>query len=216
MGGVVASLVSILALSSAAEAITFTSPTGSYNIPDNNATGVTASINISGQPNISSFNSVTISGLTHTWYGDLRAFLSNGTTTVQLLSTRWSPDNATFLTGNGNADLNGNYTFATTGANWYTQAGLVPSATTYASFQSLSAFNGSSLNGTWTLNVQDRLSDDTGTFSSFSIDATSVPFESNAAPAGMAIVFGAFILRRRLQLHSARKMLAESVDSGLI
>jgi len=210
-GGVVASLVSILALSSAAEAITFTSPTSSYNIPDKNATGVTASINISGQPNISSFNSVTISGLTHTWYGDLRAFLSNSTTTVQLLRTQWSPDHATFTTGSH--DLNGNYTFATTGNNWYTQPNPVPSATTYASFQPLSAFNGSSLNGTWTLNVQDTESSDIGSFSSFSIDATPVPFETNAAPAGMAIVFGAFVLRSKLRQRSAQKMLAESVDS---
>ena len=56
-------------------------------------------------------------------------------------------------------------------------------------------------------------------FNSFQIDATAatpVPFETDAAPAGMAIVFGAFILRRRLQQRSAQKMLAESVDSGLI
>ncbi|MFM6860680.1 MAG: hypothetical protein ACKPKG_08505, partial [Dolichospermum sp.] len=96
-GGVVASLVSILALSSAAEAIIFTSPTGPiltggrYRIPDNNATGVSATINISGQPNIASFNSVTISGFTHSFYSDLRAFLSNGTTEVQLFRTQWSP-----------------------------------------------------------------------------------------------------------------------------
>ncbi|MFM6371934.1 MAG: hypothetical protein ACKPGN_27590, partial [Dolichospermum sp.] len=115
-GGVVASLVSILALSSAAEAITFTSPTSSYIIPDGNATGVAASINISGQPNIASFNSVTISGFTHTWYSELKAFLSNGTTTVQLF--RAGSDGATFT--NGDSDLGGNYTFATTGANWYT------------------------------------------------------------------------------------------------
>ena len=51
---------------------------------------------------------------------------------------------------------------------------------------------------------------------SFQINATPVPFESNAAPAGMAIVFGAFMLRRRLQQRSPQKMLAESVDSGLI
>ncbi|MBS9391803.1 MAG: hypothetical protein HEQ29_01085 [Dolichospermum sp. LBC05a] len=49
------------------------------------------------------------------------------------------------------------------------------------------------------------------TISDFS--ATPVPFESNAAPAGMAIVFGALMLRRRLQQRSAQKMLAESVDS---
>ncbi|MFM5945823.1 MAG: proprotein convertase P-domain-containing protein, partial [Dolichospermum sp.] len=58
----------------------------------------------------------------------------------------------------------------------------MPSAT-YASFQPLSAFNGSPLNGTWTLNVQDRLFREKGEFSSFSIDVTPVPFESNAAPA---------------------------------
>ncbi len=210
MGGVVASLVSILALSSAAQAITFTSPTGPYNIPDNDATGVTASITVSGQPNnISSFDSVTISGFTHTYYGDLRAFLSNGTTTVQLFRTESPADNATFT--DAGADLNGNYTFATTGADWYTQADPVPSAT-YASFQPLSAFDGSSFNGTWTLNVQDRLGADTGSFSSFSIDATPVPFESNAAP-GLVLLSGAFLVRRKLQQRSTQKMLANSVDS---
>jgi hypothetical protein len=52
------------------------------------------------------------------------------------------------------------------------------------------------------------------TISNFS--ATPVPFETNAAPAGMAIVFGAFVLRSKLRQRSAQKMLAESVDSGLI
>ncbi|MFM8005248.1 MAG: proprotein convertase P-domain-containing protein, partial [Dolichospermum sp.] len=77
-------------------------------------------------------------------------------------------------------------------------------------------FNGSPLNGTWTLNVQDRAEQEIGSFSSFSINVTPVPFESNAAPAGMAIVFGAFFVRRKLQQRSAQKMLAELVDSGLI
>ncbi|MFM5955822.1 MAG: hypothetical protein ACKOQ2_01430, partial [Dolichospermum sp.] len=178
MGGVVASLVSILALSSAAEAITFTSPTGPYNIPDEDATGVTASINISGQPNIASFNSVTISGFAHTFYSDLRASLSNGTTTVQLF--RSQSDGAGFTNDGsigdvGSNDLSGNYTFATTGDNWYNHSSsIVPSAPTYASFQSLSAFNGSSLNGTWTLRVEDRLFREEGSFSSFSIDVTPV------------------------------------------
>ncbi|MFM6267785.1 MAG: hypothetical protein ACKPFA_15000, partial [Dolichospermum sp.] len=127
-GGVVASLVSILALSSAAEAITFTSPTSSQIITDNNETGVSATINISGQPNIASFNSVTISGFTHTYYSDLRAFLSNGTTTVQLFRTHGLHDNATFTNDGsiedevGSNNLSGNYTFATSGNNWYDQS----------------------------------------------------------------------------------------------
>lgn len=115
--------------------------------------------------------------------------------------------------------LNGNYTFANTGANWYTETSNPLPSATYASFQPLSAFNGSPLNGTWTLNVQDDTMGVIGAFSSFSIDATAatpVPFESNAAPAGVAIVFGALMLRRRLQQRSAQKMLANSVDSGLI
>ncbi|MFM6272368.1 MAG: hypothetical protein ACKPFA_38680, partial [Dolichospermum sp.] len=132
-GGVVASLVSILALSSAAEAITFNSLPGTYVITDDNATGVSATINISGQPNnIASFNSVTIFGITHDFYGDLRAFLSNGTTTVQLFRTQGSPDNAPF-TNLGRSDLNGNYTFATTGNNWYSHSTIVVPPATYAS-----------------------------------------------------------------------------------
>ncbi|MFM6271360.1 MAG: proprotein convertase P-domain-containing protein, partial [Dolichospermum sp.] len=146
----------------------------------------------------------TISGFTHPFYSDLRAFLSNGTTTVQLFRTQLPPDLAKFT--NGGLVLSGNYTFATAGANWYTQNTTpVPPATTYASFQALSPFNGSPLNGTWTLNVQDRSANDTGSFSSFSIDVTPVPFESNAAPAAMAIVFGAFLVRRKLQQRSTQK-----------
>ncbi|MDB9345418.1 hypothetical protein PN456_17620 [Nodularia spumigena CS-586/05] len=156
MGGVIASLASVLAFSSSAEALTFSSPTSTYNIPDNNATGVTASIDITGQGNITSFDSVTISGFNHSYYGDLRAFLSNGATTVQLLATYFNPDNQLFLSETHDLD-GGNYTFATTDANWYQQSNPVPSANTYASFQPLTAFNGSSLNGTWTLNFQDRI-----------------------------------------------------------
>ncbi|MFM5958540.1 MAG: hypothetical protein ACKOQ2_15480, partial [Dolichospermum sp.] len=96
--------------------------------------------------------SVTIFGFKHTYYSDLRAFLSKGTTTVQLF--RSQSDGATF-TQNGRSNLDGNYTFATTGNNWYDQPNPVPSAT-YASFQAWSAFNGSALDGTWTLKVEDR------------------------------------------------------------
>jgi subtilisin-like proprotein convertase family protein len=208
MGGVVASLVSILAFSSSAEALTFSSPTAVYSIPDNNATGVTASIDISGQGNITNFNSVTISGLTHTWYSDLRAFLSNGSTTVQLFRTQWSPDSQAFT--QGSADLNGNYTFATTGANWYTQTNPVPSNITYQSWQPLSAFNGSSLNGTWTLNVQDRLGGDTGSFTGFSInvDAEPVPVPFEFSHQSILVIFaGSWLVLRKLKKKSAQKVL---------
>ncbi|MFM6244324.1 MAG: proprotein convertase P-domain-containing protein, partial [Dolichospermum sp.] len=132
----------------------------------------------------------------------------------QLFATQWSADDVGFEVPGG--DLNGDYTFATTGANWYNHSSAIVPPATYASFEPLSAFNGSPLNGTWTLNVQDRAGGPAGSFSSFSIDVTPVPFESNAAPAAMAIVFGAFLVRRKLQQRSTQKMLAESVASGLI
>ena len=182
-----------------AQAISFSSPVGPYAIPDNNATGVSASINISGEGNITSFDSVTISGFTHTFHADLRAFLTNGTSTVQLFGTIESTvDNQAFTDG---LALNGNYTFATAGADWYTQTvNPVPTATTYASFQSLAAFNGQSLNGIWTLNVQDRINNDTGSFTQFTINATTaaaVPFEFEPT-GGVVLLGGAWLLRKRL------------------
>ena len=137
-----------------AQAIGFSSPVGSYAIPDNNATGVSASISISGQGNIISFDSVTITGFTHSYYGDLQAFLSNGTSTVQLFACAFDPNTscpAPQPFTSPSFGLNGNYTFATAGANWYSPpASPLPTAITYANFQPLTTFNGQSLNGTWT------------------------------------------------------------------
>ena len=181
-----------------AQAIGFSSPVGPYAIPYNNATGVSASINISGQGNIISFDSVTITGFTHPYYADLRASLTNGATSVQLFSTFFAPDNQAFT--NRSLDLNGNYTFDTAGANWYTQTvNPVPTATTYASFEPLTAFNGQSLNGTWTLNVQDRAFESTGSFTQFTINttATAVPFEFEPT-GGVVLLGGAWLLRKRL------------------
>ncbi|MFM6367302.1 MAG: proprotein convertase P-domain-containing protein, partial [Dolichospermum sp.] len=100
----------------------------------------------------------------------MRAFLSKCTTEVQLFRTDRFPDNERFDAGG--SDLDGNYTFATSGANWYTQSSAIVPSATYASVDPLSAFNGSPLDGTWTLNVQDRAGGPAGSFSSFSINVT--------------------------------------------
>ena len=182
-----------------AQAIGFSSPVSTYAIPDNNATGVSASISISGQGNIISFDSVTVTGFTHTYYDDLRASLTNGTITVRLFRTSSAPDNQLF--NDQSLELNGNYTFATAGANWYNQnVSPVPTATTYASFESLAAFNGQSLNGNWTLNVQDRAFGGTGSFTQFTINANNpvaVPFEFEPT-GGVVLLGGAWLLRKRL------------------
>jgi subtilisin-like proprotein convertase family protein len=184
----------------------FSSTTSTRNIPDNDATGVSATIAISGEGNITSFDSVTISGLNHTFYGDLRALLSNSTTTVQLFATGVAPDNATFTTAG--SDLGGNYTFANTGANWYTQTNPVSSVTPYASLQSLNAFVGQSLNDTWRLNVQDRDSFSTGSFTEFSFNVnepTAVPFEFEGT-GGLMVVGGVWLLRRHLKKKKETKV----------
>jgi hypothetical protein len=157
LGGLAIGMIGAVTTLPAQAVTTFGSAVGTYSIPDNNATGVTVPITISGQTNpIATFNSVTISGWTHTWYRDLEAYISNGTTTVQLVACGWTgcANQQTFTAGSSDLN-NNNYTFAGSGANWYSQGNPVP-AQTYLSLQSLSAFNGADLNGTWTLTVADR------------------------------------------------------------
>ena len=115
---------------------------------------------------------------------------------MQLFRTSSAPDTQPF--SDSSLVLDGNYTFATAGANWYNQsASPMPTAPTYASFESLAAFNGQSLNGNWTLNVQDRASGDTGSFTQFTINATPVPFEFEPT-GGVVLLGGAWLLRKRL------------------
>lgn len=169
--------------------MSYTSATGPFNIPDNNTTGITVPISVGDAGTISSFNSVTISGFSHTWNGDLQAFISNGTTTVQLFNcgNSASPCFAISSRTNNGFDLSGNYGFANAGADWETVVSNPRINTTYQSLQSLSAFNGSSVTATWTLNVQDLAGFDTGSFNQWSFNAdvsssnpvNSVPFEFN-------------------------------------
>lgn len=211
MGGVIASLASLLALSDPAAALTiFSSAPGTYNIPDNNATGITVPITLSGQGNIASFDSVTIFGLAHTYYGDLRAILSNGTTNVQLFGCAGGfgtcPDNLNFFSGGGAGSIGGAYTFASSGTSWYASLGPLPTAPTYASLQSLTAFDGGSLNNTWTLNIQDRNDGDLGSFTQWSFnvtEATPVPFEFSPA-LGLGVLGGAWLVRKALKKKSVK------------
>lgn len=191
-----------LAICNSAQALTYSSAPGTYNIPSGNNTGVTVPIVLSGQPNIATFNSVTITGLTHPFYGGLRAILSNGDPTRdrRLFGTSIGPD-FTF-TQNNSLDLSGDYTFAENGANWYTQTVTpVPTTTTYASLDSLIvAFNNTSANTTWTLNIQDRSSGNIGSFSQWSFDVTPttpVPFEFSPA-LGLGILGAAFLIKKKL------------------
>lgn len=195
-GGVVASLVSILALSVPARAITF-GFTGDYapsnwNLTNSNADGF---VDTSNAP-----NSITLTGGNN-------GSGSFGRTTYSITNTKPVPVNISFnwlyssLDWTPSADWfgvnqNGSYTTIANNNAGGTYTTLIPNGNTFGF--SIATLDNCCGRGSVTI-------------SNFS--ATPVPFESNAAPAGMAIVFGALMLRRRLQQHSARKMLAESVDS---
>jgi subtilisin-like proprotein convertase family protein len=109
-------------------------------IPDNNATGITSTINVASSQTITSV-SVSV-GITHTFQGDLEVALI-------------APDNTTVLLHNrtgGSADnINTTYNITTRSA------------------QALSAFNGKNTSGAWRLRVRDLAGADIGTLGSWKL-----------------------------------------------
>ena len=223
-GALVASLASILTLSSAAEAITFTSTGGLSTIGKTSVNRVvtarTAQITTATPTLLSYLKSVTVKDLTLTTNAKrLSAILS----LVDLADPDTDYGAVTLFSASGNSTStslgisSGNYTFYTEGAigyaTWPTTGSYQPG--NYVSVDAFSVFNGVDLDGkTWQLeltNIQSGTSG-TGSFTNFSVDA-AVPFDSNAAPAGVVIVFGALMLQRKLQQRSAQKMSLELVNS---
>jgi len=232
LGALVASFVSILTLSSAAEAITIagatitgsliSSPAVTTTIGATNGTGRSQTIWTSAYSTgtvFQSFNDLTIKGLN---------LNNNGRRLSATLSLIDGMDNLigdpvalfTGTTGTGPGIATGDYTFSTTLGTvaWPTNGSSYSSSTTYAlNPADFDQFIGADVSGNlWQLDLMNGMmsssSNGTGSLTGFSVDAT-VPFESDAAPAGVAIVVGAFVLRRKLQQRSARMMSLESVNS---
>ena len=110
-------------------------------IPDNNATGVTSTINVAGTGTVADLR-VRVS-ITHTYQGDLEVSLIAPDNTTVLLHNR---------TGAGTDNINTVYADLTAPA------------------QSLSAFAGKSIAGAWRLKVRDLAAVDVGTLNSWEID----------------------------------------------
>jgi subtilisin-like proprotein convertase family protein len=109
-------------------------------IPDNNATGITSTINV---PNSMTITSVSVNvGITHTFQGDLEVALIGPDNTTVLLHNR---------TGGGTDNINTTYNITTRSA------------------QALSAFNGKNASGAWKLRVRDLAAADTGTLNSWKV-----------------------------------------------
>jgi subtilisin-like proprotein convertase family protein len=109
-------------------------------IPDNNATGVTSTINVADSLTVSSISVGTV--IPHTYKGDLVVTLIGPDNTSALLHNR---------TGGSTDNVTTTFSIVT------------------ASAQALSAFNGKNTAGAWKLKVQDLAAIDVGTLSSWTI-----------------------------------------------
>ncbi|MCE2883747.1 MAG: thrombospondin type 3 repeat-containing protein [Planctomycetaceae bacterium] len=162
-------------------------------IPDASATGLVKTFTVSaGQlPNGFSNIRVTLTGLTHTWAGDVTATLAAPDGTAIPLVARIS---ATATAPNGeDSDFGGTYVFDDAfNTSIWTAAGTVaaavaipagdyyPSAaTTGARVDLTNGLKGRGMTGTWTLRITDTVSQDTGSLGSAKIDFT--PAESGDA-----------------------------------
>ena len=140
-----------------------------YFIPDNNTTGVTSPITISG------INPVTLSAtsivsikltLTHTYDGDLAiSLISPGGSSIYLSNRR------------GSGGDNFTNTIFTMSATTLISAGAAPFTGSYKPDGSFSSLIGNA-NGTWSLKVADLASVDTGRIRSWSITINNTVQES--------------------------------------
>ncbi len=110
-------------------------------IPDNNATGATSLLAVSGLTGTLQDVNITVA-ITHTYKGDLRVTLVHPDGTAVILHNQ---------TGGSADNINTTYDTLTAPA------------------QALSAFNGKSPNGTWQLRVQDLAAQDVGTLTAWTL-----------------------------------------------
>lgn len=134
-------------------------------IPDSNLTGVTDTLTVSGLPsNVTDVN-VRVEA-THTWVGDLRFRIARGSpaTTANLMTNPSTPGGTAGNCQGGNMAVTfDDETSPARPANTNC-ANATPAMTgNFTPEQVLSAFDGASGNGTWTLTAIDSAAQDTGT-----------------------------------------------------
>ena len=144
----------------------FTSTNVPITIPTTANVTVNSTLNVASTNTISDVN-VTVN-ISHTWVNDMTITLISPTgTQVQLVAQPCVSDSL----------LNINATFDDSGTALVCQTNPAISGTIQP-FQSLSAFNGQNMNGTWTLRVLDSFNQDGGTINSWSLrlcSTTAVP-----------------------------------------
>ncbi|USO00131.1 MAG: proprotein convertase P-domain-containing protein [Phycisphaeraceae bacterium] len=185
-----------LAGAASAQAV-YTGPGGS--IPDNGGPGspFSSSITVSDSYAITDLQ-LNINDFTHTFVGDLIITLSHGATSLTVVDRPGVPEWSSF----GWAyNLNGNYTFSDDASvDWDNILGGVqdtnfniPSGS-YLPENPLSAFDGSNVNGLWTLTISDNAGADLGAVGSWGLTVRSVPTPASIGLLGAA---GLIAARRR-------------------
>ena len=143
--------------SSGASTISFQN-TSNLPIPDNNTTGVTSNINVSGIPGSVGTNLVSVClNIDHGFAADLEISLR-------------CPDGTIIDLSSDNGSTGDNYTntcFVTSGSP--VTGGSAPFSGSYVPEQAFSNLSGCSINGTWSLIVKDDASLDVGTLLNWTI-----------------------------------------------
>lgn len=136
-------------------------------IPDNNAAGVNSVFTFPTDGTVSDLD-VRIGSITHTWVGDLRITLTHDGTTVVLANRPGAGTSGS--SGDNFVDLVLDDE-ATSPIEGIGNAG--PFTGRYRPDELLSAFDGDALAGTWTLNVSDNATTDTGSLQSWALSPIS-------------------------------------------
>lgn len=192
---------------------------------------VSQALNVSSANYVSAFNSITIDGLNHTALGDLTAILSHNGISVDLFDHTGATSIADRNLDQGSlAAFDGNnYTFALNGASLAAVAdgSNAPDDVTYAAAgnaldgfdkanagKTLNSFFGQTLNGAWTLTLEDGQAGDTGSFTGFSFGVNSAPVPETSTGVSFGLLLGLIGLGRAGQLVLARRRAAAAASNA--
>jgi subtilisin-like proprotein convertase family protein len=204
---------SLAGLTAAASAATYTSPGGL--IPDGSpATPLIVTFDVTETGPLQSVD-LTLTGLIHSWAGDLVVTLSAPDGTMAYIMRRpTTPDLPNSSLGDS-SNFNGNYRFIDSGNDLgVALAGggisyIVPSGSYQASTRELfvtanqpvllnATFAGTPVFGVWTLSLSDWASSDVGALSSATLNVSAVPETSTVVLMGLGLIGIAALRRRRV------------------
>lgn len=153
---------------------------------------------------------LTLTGLTHTWIGDIVATLTGPSGSMNILNRTTNNTTQCASTVGNSANTAGNYLFQDGGANiaaalasspvtlaagTYTASDRVVASTCTAPISFAAVFNGGNAVGNWTLSVSDNAAADVGTLTSATLNVVTVP---EPATFGVLLLgLGILGLRRR-------------------